>query len=344
MWRVTQVSRGTGSAFISSRDRRIQEHLFPPQNNINLTMKRCGITPTELQGITPHACIAPTDECRDGRLLQWHPTATTRRPSRRRPSLPEWASSWRSSLLPPLLTNIILLSLPSSVRWRFSKALSDSEGVITSFKYIAAPGHELVLPQNCILKCLGGKKGTFFSQVQLVLFVNNTWKILNIYLSCKYVYVCMHACMHVVYININPLKCSTSPDKNKKQKMNSWLVIPVSSFKIKARPPWCKGSLLLLHNRRRTHKNLGIRLFASVDYLVPKERPLLKSDLGIVFNYRSCLQEGIRVRSLLVRRNLMQKSLGRVCKLLSTSHLNTHIKRGAIVRRSRRPKRFGGRF
>lgn len=50
---------------------------------------------------------------------------------------------------------------------------------------------------------------------------------------------------------------------------------------------------------------------------------LLKSDLGIVFNYRSCLQEGGSLRSLLMRRNLMQKSLGKVSELLMRPSLMT---------------------
>lgn len=53
---------------------------------------------------------------------------------------------------------------------------------------------------------------------------------------------------------------------------------------------------------------------------------LLKSDLGIVFNYRSCLQEAgssCNLRSLLMRRNLMQKSLGKVSELLMRPSLMT---------------------
>lgn len=50
---------------------------------------------------------------------------------------------------------------------------------------------------------------------------------------------------------------------------------------------------------------------------------LLKSDLRIVFNYWRFLQEGACLRSLFKRRNLMQKSLGKVSKLLMRPSLMT---------------------
>lgn len=65
---------------------------------------------------------------------------------------------------------------------------------------------------------------------------------------------------------------------------------------------------------------------------------LLQSDLRIIFNYWSCLQEGACLRSFFKRRNLMQKSPCKVSKLLmrlSLMTLQPHVSKSDTSRSGR---------